>query len=133
MSALRGIADLALRAILGREFLGEGSENLGAFGVPTAGAPCAPEVRMWDASTGRVKIPCHRGDLRGSLLRGHEGRVHDRGASAVHPSTSGAPTSSIRNSVQGLAHRNNGAAVTGANREDVQCVEPTQRWWRVRC
>src|SRR5262247_1266513 len=40
---------------------------------------------LMSASTRRVKIPCHWGDLRGSLLPGHEGRAHDRGAWAVHP------------------------------------------------
>jgi len=74
------------------------------------------------------------GEICGEVCcMGHEGRPHGCGVSAVHPSTSGAPRSSIRNCVQGLAHRNNGAAATGANREDVQCVGHTERWWRVRC
>src|SRR5262249_12246833 len=65
---------------------------------------------------------------------GHEGQVHDCGASALDPRTPrGTPRSSIRNSVQGLAHLKNCATATGANREDLQCVGYTKRWRRVRC
>src|SRR5262245_31961287 len=49
-----------------------------------------------DASTRRVKIPCHWGDLRRSLLHGHEGQAHDCGASAVDPRT---PRGTTRSSI----------------------------------
>src|SRR5215510_13483884 len=75
------------------------------------------------------------GEICGEVCcTGHEGQAHDCGASAVDPRTPrGTPRSSIRNSVQGLAHRKNCATATGANREDLPCVGYTERWRRVRC
>src|SRR5262249_30185720 len=71
------------------------------------------------------------GEICGEVCgTGHEGQAHDCGASAVDPRTPrGTPRSSIRNSVQGLAHRKKCAAATGANREDLPCVGYTE-WWR---
>src|SRR5262249_22703390 len=75
------------------------------------------------------------GEICGEVCyMGHEGQAPDCGASAVHPRTSsGAPKSSIRNSVLGLAHRKNCATATRANREDGQCVWHIDWCWRVRC
>src|SRR5262249_643034 len=75
------------------------------------------------------------GEICGEVCcTGHEGQAHDCGASAVDPRPPrGAPRSSIRNCVQGLAHRKTCATATGANREDLPCVGYTEWWRRVRC